>query len=64
MVETGMDHLNQVLLGDCLGLLKQLPDNSVDLICTDPPYRSKSRAHLFQGWGVALRDLSRVYVLP
>lgn len=24
--------------GDCLNLIKQLPDNSIDLILTDPPY--------------------------
>ncbi|MBC6988916.1 DNA-methyltransferase [Hymenobacter sp. BT491] len=28
----------QLLAGDCLALLKTLPDNSVDLIATDPPY--------------------------
>lgn len=25
-------------LGDCLGVLKAMPDNSVDSIVTDPPY--------------------------
>jgi len=25
-------------IGDCLGLMKELPDESVDLILTDPPY--------------------------
>ena len=30
--------INQVLHGDCLEILKDIPDNSVDLICTDPPY--------------------------
>ena len=30
--------INCVLHGDCLEVLKTLPDNSVDLICTDPPY--------------------------
>lgn len=24
--------------GDCLELVKELPDNSIDLIVTDPPY--------------------------
>ena len=24
--------------GDCLDVLKTLPDNSVDSVCTDPPY--------------------------
>jgi len=29
---------NTLLLGDCLSLLKNIPDNSVDLVITDPPY--------------------------
>jgi site-specific DNA-methyltransferase (adenine-specific) len=28
----------QLLLGDCLDRLKELPDNSIDSIVTDPPY--------------------------
>ena len=24
--------------GDCLELMKQLPDSSIDLVLTDPPY--------------------------
>jgi len=30
--------LNQILHGDCLELLKQLPDNSIESCVTDPPY--------------------------
>ena len=33
-----MDLTNQILLGDCEELLKGLPDNSIDLIFTSPPY--------------------------
>lgn len=29
--------------GDCLELMKNIPDNSIDLIVTDPPYRVTSR---------------------
>ena len=28
----------KLLKGDCLDLLRQLPDNSVNLVLTDPPY--------------------------
>ena len=28
----------QLLHGDCLELMKDIPDNSVDLVLTDPPY--------------------------
>ncbi len=33
-----MEYLNRILLGDCEDILKALPDNSVDLIFTSPPY--------------------------
>jgi len=30
--------LNKIICGDCSAVLPELPDNSVDLIVTDPPY--------------------------
>lgn len=30
--------MNTVLHGDCLELMKNIPDKSVDFICIDPPY--------------------------
>jgi DNA modification methylase len=30
--------INTIVQGDCIELLKQIPDNSVDLIFADPPY--------------------------
>ena len=30
--------MSEVLQGDCLEVMATLPDNSIDLICTDPPY--------------------------
>lgn len=32
------DFINTVLFGDCLELIKNIPDNSIDVILTDPPY--------------------------
>lgn len=34
------DAINQVCCGDALDLLKLLPDKSVDLVLTDPPYNT------------------------
>ncbi len=41
-----MTQHNRILQGDCTQLLKTLPDNSVDLVVTDPPYfvRYKDRS--------------------
>lgn len=30
--------INQIICGDCIEKLPELPDNSIDLILTDPPY--------------------------
>jgi DNA modification methylase len=33
---------NRVICGDCLPILKSLPDKSIDCIITDPPYGTKT----------------------
>lgn len=32
-------YLNKITCADCLDILKQLPDKSIDLVCTDCPYK-------------------------
>lgn len=32
------DFINQIITGDCLEIMKQIPDKSIDLVLTDPPY--------------------------
>ena len=36
--------------GDCLELMKDIPDKSIDLIVTDPPYRTISGGHNTPKW--------------
>lgn len=31
-------NLNTIIYGDCYEIIKQIPDNSIDCIYTDPPY--------------------------
>lgn len=38
MDKLGPYTLNAVYLGDCVDLLRRIPDGSVHMICTDPPY--------------------------
>jgi len=38
-----MNYVNEILLGDCGEVLKELPDNSVDLIFTSPPYADQRK---------------------
>ena len=39
----------QLMQGDCLELMKDIPDGSVDLVLTDPPYGTMKGAQL-DGW--------------
>ena len=38
--------MNEVILGDCLEKIKDIPDNSIDLIITSPPYDNIENAGL------------------
>ena len=37
--------INNIVLGDCYELIKKIPDNSIDLIITDPPYEMVTGGH-------------------
>lgn len=37
----------ELLQGDCLDIMQNIPDNSIDLIVTDPPYRTTARGQTF-----------------
>ena len=32
------DYVNQIICGDCLEIMKDIPDQSIDLVVTSPPY--------------------------
>jgi modification methylase len=40
--------LNQILQGDCIEILKSLPENSVDLVFADPPYNLQLQNELYR----------------
>ena len=37
-----MLELNKIYCGDCLEIMKEIPEKNIDLILTDPPYNAKS----------------------
>jgi hypothetical protein len=41
--------INQVIHGDALEVLKEIPDNSIDLGITSPPYNKKEK---YGGWWI------------
>jgi DNA modification methylase len=46
MTKKGSLDLNSIHQGDCIELLKKIPDNSVDLIFADPPYNLQLNGEL------------------
>lgn len=40
--------LNQIIKGDCIEVLKSLPENSIDVIFADPPYNLQLRNELYR----------------
>jgi site-specific DNA-methyltransferase (adenine-specific) len=51
--KTGTTMSHQILLGDCRDRLKELPDNSIDSIVTDPPYELGFMGKSWDASGVA-----------
>ena len=41
--QTKSELLNTVIQGNCLEVMKDIPDNSIDLIVTSPPYNMRTR---------------------
>lgn len=35
-------YLNKIICGDCLATMQEMPDNSIDLVVTSPPYNLKN----------------------
>lgn len=42
------DYINKIIQGNCIDVLKKLPDNSVDLIFADPPYNLQLQGELWR----------------
>lgn len=53
---------NNIILGDCLPILKDLPSKSIDLILTDPPYEIQDMTPYFVEFTRILKDSGSIYV--
>lgn len=67
MTDNNQLPLNEIYLGDCLKLLKSLPDESVDLVVSSPPYNlgkeyeaKQALENYLQEQTVVLRECSRI----
>lgn len=45
--------------GDCLELMKDIPDGSIDLIVTDPPYPTTSRGNAGNSGGMLQKEINK-----
>jgi len=51
-------YLNRIICGDCLEVMREMPDNSIDFIFTDPPYgHNNNNGDLIHRWEAALGRL-------
>lgn len=41
---------HKIILGDCLNVMKKIPDNSIDFICSDFPYNISNNPWLTMRW--------------
>ena len=39
MREYPNDFINKIILGDCLEVMRDIPDNSIDMVFTSPPFK-------------------------
>lgn len=53
-----MLELNKIYCGDCLDFMRSIPDNKIDCIITDPPYRITSRGNAGNSGGMLTTNLS------
>ena len=54
-----MLEINQIYNGDCLELMKSIPDESIDLIVTDPPYKVTARGNAGNSGGMLQKDINK-----
>lgn len=48
MEKLGIFELNKIYHGDCVEMMKNIPDNSIDLIFADPPYNLQLNNELYR----------------
>jgi modification methylase len=42
MMQWSSDFLNKIICGDCIDVMQQIPDSSINLVVTSPPYNLKN----------------------
>lgn len=58
-----MEYVNKIICGDCLEVLAQFPEESVDLIYLDPPFFTKKDYAVIWGNHLELREYSDRWIV-
>ena len=53
------DYIDKIICGDCLEVMKDIPNNSIDVIITDPPYK-KEFEHLYEKMAIEAKRILRI----
>jgi site-specific DNA-methyltransferase (adenine-specific) len=53
------DFINKIIYGDCLEIMPYIPDNSIDLVLTDPPYMISQKGLRIDRTKIENRSLRR-----
>ncbi len=54
-----MIEINKIHQGNCLELMKEIEKDSIDLIVTDPPYKTTARGHAGNSGGMMQKDINK-----
>lgn len=54
-----MLEFDKVYLGNCIDLMAQIPSESIDLIATDPPYKTTARGNAGNSGGMLQKDINK-----
>jgi len=59
-----MEYRNKIFNDDCMNILKQMPDESVDLVITDPPYKIiAGGVRVIEEWSKDYNEIDNKWVL-
>lgn len=54
-----MNNNYKIINANCMEIIKKMPDNSVGLIVTDPPYKTTSRGNAGNSGGMLQKEINR-----
>jgi len=57
------DYINQIICGDCLEVMKEIPDNLVDLTVTSPPYFNTKKYSHYESINDYMEQMEEIFAI-